>query len=50
MKLIQILDCNSALGNCCNDIGLVSILDITRKILDFIQIIVPIILIVMITH
>lgn len=50
MNLIQIIDCNSALGTCCNDIGLVSILDITRKILDFIQIIVPIILIVMITH
>ena len=46
MELFQILDCSS-LGTCCKDYGLVSILDITRRIFDFIQLIVPIILIIM---
>ena len=48
MELFQILDCSS-LGTCCSDYGLMSILDITRKIFDLIQLIVPIILITMLT-
>ncbi len=49
MKYIQILECSSTLGNCCNDYGLVTIIDITRKILELVQLVVPILLIVMIT-
>lgn len=49
MKYLQILDCNSSLGNCCTDYGLVSIIDVTRKIFQLIQLIVPIILILMLT-
>lgn len=47
MTLMQILDCSEALGTCCSDYGLVTVLDSCRKILDLIQLIVPIILIVM---
>lgn len=46
MKLVQILDCNSTLGTCCSDYGLVSVLDIVRKFLDLFQVFVPIVLIV----
>ncbi|MBQ6324014.1 MAG: C40 family peptidase [Bacilli bacterium] len=46
MELFQMLDCNSVLGNCCSDPGLVSILDIVRKFLDLFQVFVPIMLIV----
>lgn len=49
MKYIQILECSSTLGNCCNDYALVTIIDITRKILELVQLVVPILLIVMIT-
>ena len=49
MKYIQILECSSTLGNCCNDYGLVTIIDITRKVFSLIQLVVPILLIVMLT-
>lgn len=47
MKFFQILECNEVLGNCCNDYGLVMIIDVARKFFDVLQIIVPIILITM---
>ena len=47
MQLVQFLDCNDTLGTCCNDYGLVGILDVSRKLMNLIQLIVPIILIVM---
>lgn len=43
---VQILNCSEALGTCCTDYGLLTILDILRQILDLIQMIVPIILMV----
>ena len=43
MELFQILDCSSSIGACCTDYSLVSVLDITRKIFELIQIIVPIV-------
>jgi len=46
MEFFQILSCNNALGSCCTDYGLVGVLNITRRILDLIQFIVPIVLIV----
>lgn len=46
MELFQVLSCNNALGNCCTDYGLVGILNISRRILELIQFIVPIVLIV----
>lgn len=46
MQLFQILDCSEALGTCCTDYGLLTILDILRQVLDLIQIVVPIILMV----
>jgi cell wall-associated NlpC family hydrolase len=46
MSLFQILECNDTLGTCCNDYGLVSALDVSRKVFNLFQIIVPIILIV----
>ena len=46
-QFFQILDCNEQLGSCCSDYGLVTILDIAKKILDLIQLFVPIILMVM---
>lgn len=49
MPYVQILECSTTLGNCCNDYGLVTIIDITRKILELIQLVVPILLLVMIT-
>lgn len=47
MSLIQLLECNDTLGTCCDDFGLVLTLDAFRKVLNLIQIIVPIILIVL---
>ena len=44
---LQILSCE--LGNCCGNPGIAVLLDISRKILDFIQLIVPILLIIMAT-
>lgn len=49
MNLFQIQACNDTLGTCCNDYGIVALLDIIRKIFSYIQLIVPIILLVMIT-
>ena len=46
MSLVQLLECNDTLGTCCNDYGLVNVLDIFRKFINIIQIIVPILLIV----
>lgn len=46
MSFIQILDCNTTLGECCSDRSLVTILDSARKILDIIQLAVPIMLII----
>ena len=34
MKFFQILECNEILGNCCNDYGLVMIIDVARKFFD----------------
>lgn len=44
--MIQILSCSSELGNCCNDAGVVLILDVFRKMINLLQILVPILLIV----
>ncbi len=49
MNLFQILACNDTLGTCCSDYGLVSLIDIIRTAFSYIQLIIPIILIVMIT-
>lgn len=46
MTLVQLLECNDTLGTCCNDYGLVSVLDTFRKFINLVQILVPIILIV----
>ena len=43
---VQILYCSEALGTCCTDYGLLTLLDILRQILDLIQLVVPIILMV----
>lgn len=44
MQYFQILNCSEALGTCCTDYGLLNILDVLRKVLDLIQLVVPIIL------
>lgn len=49
MQYFQILTCNDTLGTCCNDYGLVAILDIMRKFFDILQLVVPILLLVMST-
>ena len=46
---IYILDCNSDIGSCCSDPGMVTIIDIVRRLMDLFQLIVPILLILMIT-
>ena len=46
--MLQILDC-SEIGSCCSDFALANFLDIARRIVELIQLIVPIILIVFIT-
>ncbi len=46
MQNFQILSCNGSLGTCCNDYGLVAILDIIRRFFDILQIIVPLLLLV----
>lgn len=46
MNYFQILSCNSNLGNCCSDPGMVYTLDALQSILDVIQIVVPILLII----
>lgn len=44
--LIAVTNCSKTLANCCQDNGLINIISILKKILDVIQIAVPIILIV----
>ena len=46
--MIQILNCNTNLGSCCNDAGLKSIFSLINNIISIIQIIAPILLIIMI--
>ena len=46
MSYIQILSCNTNLGNCCNDAGLLSFFSITKNILILIQTLVPILLMI----
>lgn len=48
MSFFQILTCNNTLGTCCRDYGLVNILNVIHTVFSFIQIIVPILLLVMI--
>ena len=43
---MQILSCSGTLGTCCSDYGLVLIIDTARKVMEIIQMVVPIILIV----
>lgn len=47
MRYFQILTCNDTLGTCCNDYGLVTVLDIMRKFFDLLQLVVPILLLIM---
>lgn len=49
MPYIQILTCNDALGTCCTDFGLATILDVVRKFFNIFQLVVPILLIIGIT-
>ena len=42
----MILSCSGTLGTCCTDGGIVVLVDITRSILNIIQIVVPILLMV----
>ena len=47
--MIQFLACNSDLGTCCSDYALASFLDVSRRIVEFIQMIAPILLLIMAT-
>ena len=49
MNYFQVLSCNEVLGTCCRDYGIVTVLDITRKIFDLFQIFIPILLLIMAT-
>lgn len=50
MQLFQILNtCSKELGTCCHDYGLVTVLEVTRRIFDFFQIFAPILLLIMAT-
>ena len=44
--MFYILSCNSTVGTCCSDAGLVSVINIISSIIEIIQVIVPVILIV----
>ena len=44
--MFNILACNSTLGTCCSDVGLVSIINIIKSIVEIIQVIAPTFLIV----
>ena len=44
--MVNILSCNTTLGTCCSDAGLVSIINVINSIVEIIQVIVPVILIV----
>lgn len=46
MSLFQILDCSTTIGTCCDDFALSTSLDSLRKLLDLVQLLVPIILII----
>jgi hypothetical protein len=46
MELFQILNCGGTLGNCCSNSTLISILSVTKRILNIVQFIVPIVLII----
>ena len=46
MPFFQILECSSTLGNCCGDYSIVVVLNSLRKILNIIQLLVPILLII----
>lgn len=47
MNLINFLSCSADLGNCCEDYGLAVIIDTSRRIVGFIQLVAPLTLIVM---
>ena len=47
MDYFQILTCNDTLGTCCNDYGIVPVLDVMRRFFDILQIVVPILLLAM---
>ncbi len=47
MNYVQILSCNSNIGNCCSDSGIVSIIDVARNVVNLVQLIAPILLIIM---
>ena len=49
MQYFQILTCNDALGTCCTDFALASVLDVVRKFFNIFQLVVPILLIVGVT-
>lgn len=50
MRYIQILSvCNGDLGNCCKEPALVPLINATRRLMETLQIIVPIILLIMIS-
>lgn len=49
MQYFQILTCNEALGTCCTDYALATVLDIVRKFFNIFQLVVPILLIVGLT-
>lgn len=49
MQYIQILTCNDALGTCCTDFALATVLDVFRKFFNIFQLVVPILLIVGVT-
>ena len=40
----MILSCSGVIGTCCSDGGLVVLIDMTRSVLNIIQIVVPILL------
>lgn len=44
---IQLLTCSGELGNCCSDPGLATLIEASRRVMNLIQIIAPILLIIM---
>ena len=49
MNYINILNCNSDIGSCCNDAGLAALINVVRRVVELFQIIVPILLLTMLT-
>ena len=45
-KLYILESCSTTLGTCCNDAAIVSLVEIIRRIMNIIQLVVPILLIV----